>query len=105
MTEEKPLLESQLKVQRKRASEAVSNPEEVKRLTGVVNSARKELTKAEAASKSIEDKVKKINDDIEEISGGKVKTGQKLIAELTKKIDKTRGEICRLQVGIKTAER
>lgn len=49
--------------------------------------------------------MERINQEIEEISGNRVKEQQKKISNLTKNIDKTKGEICRLQVAIKTAER
>ncbi|XP_046426199.1 structural maintenance of chromosomes protein 4 isoform X1 [Neodiprion fabricii] len=105
LTKQKPSLESQLKIQEKKAAESVSNPNEVKKMTKAVKSAEKELEEAENDSKSTENEVVKINQQIEEIAGGKVKSQQKSIADLSKKIDKTRGEICRLQVAIKTAER
>lgn len=105
LMKQKPALESQLKVQEQQAAKAVSNPEEVRRLTHVVESNSKSLTEAESGSKVTEDKVSKINQEIEEISGGRVKNQQKRIADLSKQIDKARGEICRLQVAIKTSAR
>lgn len=98
-------MEMQLKAQEKKAAEAVSDPNEVRRMTKAVESARKELQNAEAASEATENQVTRINAEIEEISGGKIKDQQKSIKDLTKKIDKARGEICRLQVAIKTADR
>ncbi|XP_048508932.1 structural maintenance of chromosomes protein 4 [Athalia rosae] len=105
LTKQKPSLESQLSLQEKKAAEAVSNPDEVKKMTNAVERAKARFEKAEAGSKVTEEKVAKINAEIEEISGGKVKQQKKKIAEFAKKIEKARGEICRLQVAIKTSER
>ena len=105
LTEQEPILKQQLKAQEKKASAAVADPEKVKKLTKSVESTKKNLEKAEENSKSTEDKVAKINHEIEEIAGDRVKEQQKKIASLTKAIDKAKGEICRLQVAIKTAER
>lgn len=105
LTEQEPILRQQLKIQEKKAAAAVANPQKVKELTKRVESAEKNLEKAEASSKSTEDKVAKINHEIEEIAGDRVKEQQKKIAGLTKAIDKAKAEVCRLKVAIKTAER
>ena len=105
LTEQEPVLRQQLKIQEKKAVAAVANPQKVKELTKKVENAEKILEKAEANSKSTEDKVAKINQEIDEIAGDRVKEQQKKIATLTKAIDKAKAEVCRLQVAIKTAER
>ncbi|OXU23774.1 hypothetical protein TSAR_003018 [Trichomalopsis sarcophagae] len=102
---EEPNLRKQLKEQEKKALSSICDPAKVRQLTKVVEEADEKLKTAAEGSKETEDEVSRINQEIEEISGGRVKEQQKKIATLTKNIDKTKGEICRLQVAIKTAER
>ena len=78
---------------------------QVKELEKVVKEAENKYEEALENSKETDNEVKRISQEIEEISGGRVKEQQKKISSLTKQIDKTKGEVCRLQVAIKTAER
>ncbi|XP_063973177.1 structural maintenance of chromosomes protein 4 [Diachasmimorpha longicaudata] len=103
--EQAPSLKQQLKAQEKRVIEAKSSPERVRELTKAVDKARGRLEETQADSQSTEQAVQRINEEIEELSGGRVKEHQKKISDLSKAIDKARKEICRLQVGIKSSER
>ncbi|XP_012275364.1 structural maintenance of chromosomes protein 4 isoform X2 [Orussus abietinus] len=99
------LLKKQLVVQKKKVSESANDPTKLETLTDVVATAEKGLNDKEEISKSIEDRVMKINRQMDEISGGRVKEQRKVITALTTTLDKTKAEICKLQVEIKTAER
>ncbi|KAJ8679871.1 hypothetical protein QAD02_015658 [Eretmocerus hayati] len=105
LSRQEPNLRKQLEVQKKRAETTRCVPEKVRELELIVEEAEKKYNESSENSKQKENEVKKINQEIEEISGGRVKEQQKKISNLTKSIDKTKGEICRLQVAIKTAER
>ncbi|CAB0036865.1 unnamed protein product [Trichogramma brassicae] len=100
-----PNLRKQLKEQEKKTQATVCDAKKVKELTKIVEEAEKRYNEALEDCKELENAVNHINQKIEEISGGRVKEQQKKISSLTKAIDKTKGEICRLQVAIKTAER
>lgn len=102
---EEPALRKQLKEQQQKTKAAVCDPAKVRQLTKVVEDAEANLEEVSQGSKETENSVARINQEIEEISGGRVKEQQKKITSLTKAIDKAKGEICRLQVAIKTAER
>ncbi|XP_011503398.1 PREDICTED: structural maintenance of chromosomes protein 4 [Ceratosolen solmsi marchali] len=100
-----PNLSKQLKEQEKKAASSISNPEKVKQLLKIVKKTEDKLKSVSENSKTTEKEVDAINQEIEEISGGLVKDQQKKILSLTRSIDKIKGEICRLQVAIKTSER
>ncbi|XP_011309307.1 structural maintenance of chromosomes protein 4 [Fopius arisanus] len=103
--EQAPSLKQQVKAQEKKVIESKSSAERVEELAEAVERSREKLEKTKKESESTDRAVKEINDEIEELSGGKVKEQQKKISDLSKGIDKARKEICRLQVGIKTSER
>ncbi|XP_011164521.2 structural maintenance of chromosomes protein 4 [Solenopsis invicta] len=105
LNEQEPLLRSQLKEQEKIAANSVSDPKKVAQLQKTVNAAKLHLNKVEESSASVEKERERINKKIDEISGSRVRDQQAKIAQLTKSVDKTKAEIYRLQVAIKTAER
>ncbi|XP_003704537.1 structural maintenance of chromosomes 4-like protein gluon [Megachile rotundata] len=105
LEEQKPSLLTQLKIQEKKAKDSVSDPKKVEQLKKALDAAKKTFEKVKENSTGVEKQVKSINDKIESLSGAKVKTQQKQITSITKSIDSTKAEICRLQVAIKTAER
>lgn len=105
LSEQKPSLLAQIKVQEKRAVELISNPQKVQQLKEVMNSAKETLEDVQKNSKTVENQVIRINKEIDTLSGSSVKNQQKKVADLSKAIDTAKAEICRLQVAIKTAER
>ncbi|XP_058798043.1 structural maintenance of chromosomes protein 4 isoform X2 [Phymastichus coffea] len=102
---EEPFLRKQLKEQQQKAASTICDPAKVKQLMKIVKDAEAKLEEVSQGSKETENSVARINLEIEEISGNRVKEQQKKITSLTKSIDKTKAEICRLKVAIKTAER
>lgn len=70
-----------------------------------MDEAEKKLRSVEETSDQTDNEVKRINKEIDEMSGNRVKELQKKIASLNKAVDKAKGEVCRLQVAIKTSER
>lgn len=74
-------------------------------MTAEVESLAKNLENAEEGSKSVEVQVKSINDEIDKVSGGKMKQVQKQINDLSKSIEKAKAEITKARGGIKSAER
>ncbi|XP_034196476.2 structural maintenance of chromosomes 4-like protein gluon [Osmia lignaria lignaria] len=105
LEEQKPSLLTQIKIQEKKVKDSVSNPKKVAELQKTMKATKKHFEKVKENSNTLEREVKSINTKIEELSGVRVKNQQKKIADLNKLIDTTKGEICRLQVAIKTAER
>ena len=105
LTDLVPSLKAQIKVQEKKAADAVSSPAKVKALTKAVEVAQANYERVKERSKETEDAVARISKEISDLSGGRVKEQQKKIAALTKTIDKAKAEIIRLQVAIKTNER
>ncbi|XP_029157780.1 structural maintenance of chromosomes protein 4 [Nylanderia fulva] len=105
LREQEPSLQAQLKAQKKKAADSISDPKKVKLLQKTLNAAKLHLDEVKENSASVEREVERINNNIDEISGNRVRDQQKKITQLTKSIDKAKAEICRLQVSIKTAER
>ncbi|XP_057326315.1 structural maintenance of chromosomes protein 4-like [Microplitis mediator] len=105
MADQLPKLKAQLKIQEKKAASAVSNPAKVKELTKAVDKAKKELEEVQQQSQVIESKVAKVNKQINELTGERIKEQQKSIQKIVKAIDKAKDEVCRLQVSIKTSVR
>lgn len=105
LKEQEPSLRAQLKVQEKKAADTISDPEKVAQLENMVQTAKLHFDEVEEISVSVEKKVGCINKKIDDISGNRVRDQQAKIASLNKSVDKTKAEICRLQVAIKTAER
>ncbi|KYM95663.1 PREDICTED: structural maintenance of chromosomes protein 4 [Cyphomyrmex costatus] len=105
LSEQEPSLRVQLNAQEKTAANAVADPKKVMQLQKAVEATKLHLDKVEKNSASIEKEVGCINKKIDDISGSRVRDQQAKIAQLTKSIDKTKAEIYRLQVAIKTAER
>ncbi|CAL7944659.1 unnamed protein product [Xylocopa violacea] len=105
LQEQEPSLVAQLKIQEKKVKESVSNPQKVKELKEAMDAARNNLEAVSKNSKTIENQVNQINNEIEELSGSCIKDKQKQIDHLFKAIEKIKAEICKLQVGIKTVER
>ncbi|KAK0172379.1 hypothetical protein PV328_005704 [Microctonus aethiopoides] len=100
-----PLLKQNLKEQEKKANNSIADPGQVKKLTVALDTAKKQLEKVREESQSTEDEVKRINNQIDELSGNRIKEQQNKISKITKSTDKAKSEICRLEVAIKTAER
>lgn len=105
LREQEPSLQMQLKAQKKKTAESISDPKKVKLLQQTLDAAKLHLDEVKESSASVEKEVERINNNIDEISGNRVRDQQKKITQLTKSIDKAKAEICRLQVSIKTAER
>ncbi|XP_014485429.1 PREDICTED: structural maintenance of chromosomes protein 4 isoform X2 [Dinoponera quadriceps] len=105
LREQEPALQAQLKEQKKKVTESVSNPEKVAELKEAVQTAKSHMEKVEQSSATVEEEVERINRMINEISGHRVRDQQAKIAKLNKLVEKTKAEIFRLQVDIKTAER
>ncbi|XP_076301412.1 structural maintenance of chromosomes protein 4-like [Lasioglossum baleicum] len=105
LREQEPSLRQQLKTQEKKVAESVADPRKVEQLKKGMNIAEKSLEEVKENSKSVESDVQRISRKIEEISGGRVKDQQKMIANLNKTIEKAKAEICKLQVAVKTSER
>ncbi|XP_076766925.1 haspin [Xylocopa sonorina] len=105
LQEQEPSLVAQLEIQEKKVKKSISNPQKIKELKKAMDAAMNNLETVSKNSKAIEDQVNHINNEIEEISGSCIKDKQKQINHLFKVIDKTKAEICKLQVGIKTVER
>lgn len=105
LKEQGPSLRVQLEMQKKKASEAMSDPKRVAQLENAMHAAKLHVDEVEESSASVEKEVECINQKINEISGNRVRDQQTKIAKLTASVDKAKGEICRLQVAIKTAER
>lgn len=105
LIEQEPALQAQLKKQKKKTAEAVSDPEKVARLKKTVQKAMSDMKEVEQSSALVEDEVKRINQEINEISGNQIRDQQAKISKLSTSVEKTKAEICRLQVAIKTAER
>ncbi|KAG5323636.1 SMC4 protein, partial [Pseudoatta argentina] len=105
LSEQEPSLRAQLKAQEKTAANAVADPKKVTQLQKAVDATKLHLDEVEGNSASVEQEVERINKKIDDISGSRVRDQQAKIAQLTKSIDKTKAEIYRLQVAIKTAER
>ncbi|XP_014215736.1 structural maintenance of chromosomes protein 4 [Copidosoma floridanum] len=105
LTVEEPNLKKQLQEQEKKAKLSICDPGKVRQLSKVVEDAEQKLNSVSETSKETENEVARINHEIDEISGNRVKEQQKKINTLNKNIDKAKGEVCRLQVAIKTAER
>lgn len=105
LKEQEPSLRAQLKAQEKKAADTVSDPKRVAQLEKAVQAAKSHFDEVEESSVSVEKKVEHINKKIDEISGNRVRDQQAKITKLTVSVDKTKAEICRLQVAIKTAER
>lgn len=100
-----PSLKLQLKSQKDKAVKSIADPARVIQMEKALQVAKKELDKVQEISNSVETQVQNITDEIENISGGRVKEQMKKISNLTKSIEKARSEICRLEVAIKTADR
>ncbi|XP_031833737.1 structural maintenance of chromosomes 4-like protein gluon [Nomia melanderi] len=105
LREQEPSLRTQLKIQEEKVTESIANPKKVEQLKKGVDVAEKSLEEVKETSKSIEDEVLRINKEIDEISGSRVKDKQKIITNFGKSIEKAKAEICRLQVAMKTSER
>ena len=105
LSEQEPSLRTQLKAQEKTVANAVTDSKKVMQLQKVVDATKLHLDEVEENSTSVEQEVKRINKKIDDISGSRVRDQQAKITQLTKSVDKTKAEIYRLQVAIKTAER
>lgn len=105
LREQEPSLQMQLKAQKKKTADSISDPKKVKLLQQTLDAAKLHLDEVKESSASVEREVERINNNIDEISGNRVRDQQKKITQLTKSIDKGKAEIYRLQVSIKTAER
>ncbi|XP_037088683.1 LOW QUALITY PROTEIN: structural maintenance of chromosomes protein 4-like [Pollicipes pollicipes] len=105
LTSQLAVLEAQIAEQREKVAQATPDPAVVRKMEAQLKRATKEFAKAEAAADVVESRVKAAHDKIMEISGGKVKAAQKKLDDATKKLEKVSGDIVRLGVAIKTAER
>lgn len=105
LREQEPSLQAQLKAQKKKTADSISDPKKVAQLRQALDAAKLHLDEVKESSASVEREVERINSNIDDISGNRVRDQQKKIAQLTKSIDKAKAEVCRLQVSIKTAER
>ncbi|KMQ92929.1 structural maintenance of chromosomes protein 4 [Lasius niger] len=105
LREQEPSLQAQLEAQKKKTADSISDPKKVAQLRQALDAAKLHLDKVKESSASVEREVERINSNIDDISGNRVRDQQKKIAQLTKSIDKAKAEVCRLQVSIKTAER
>jgi len=105
LREQEPSLQTQLEMQEEKTAESISDPKKVEQLQKVVEKTKSHLDEVQINSAAVEKVVDRINKQIDDISGNRVRDQQTKITQLTKSVDKTKAEICRLQVAIKTAER
>ncbi|XP_065224960.1 structural maintenance of chromosomes protein 4 isoform X2 [Planococcus citri] len=105
LTKQEPELKAQVKNQEKKVKECAPNENRLRELSKKVEGTEKGARKAEQEANVIEEKVQTVHNKIMEITGGKTKEAQKRLDDVTKEWDKTRSNITKLQVAIKTAER
>lgn len=105
LKEQEPALQAQLKQQERKVVESASDPKKVAKMEKAVQVAKLKMDEVKQSSASVEEEVERINRKINEISDNRVRDQQTKITKLNKLIEKTKAEICRLQVAIKTAER
>lgn len=99
------VLEAQVEGQRKKAQDATSDPKKVKEMEKMIADKVKSYKEASAASEKDEAAVTKINEQIKDVTGGKMKGIKKKLSTVTTKLEKVTAEITKLQVAIKTAQR
>lgn len=105
LIEQEPFIKQQMIEQEKKVTKSVCDARKVQELSKVIEKEETNLKKVQENAQKMENQVESINQQIDEISGNRVKEQQKKISNLKKSFDKTKAEICRLGVAIKTAER
>uniref|UniRef100_A0A1B6M2T8 Structural maintenance of chromosomes protein n=1 Tax=Graphocephala atropunctata TaxID=36148 RepID=A0A1B6M2T8_9HEMI len=105
LSTQEPALKHQVQVQEARVKEVAPDKNTVKKMQSMVESAKKELTKAESSAGEVEKEVNDVHSEIIKITGGRTNAAKKKLNEVIKKADKVSSEITKLGVEIKTAER
>ncbi|XP_011138577.1 structural maintenance of chromosomes protein 4 isoform X2 [Harpegnathos saltator] len=105
LREQEPALQAQLKEQERKVAKSISDPKRVTQLEKAVQMTKSNMDEVKQSSAAVEKEVECINHKINDISGNRVRDQQTKITKLNTSLEKTKAEICRLQVTIKTAER
>jgi len=100
-----PALTSQIKEQEKKVKQAAPDPSRLNQLKKECEVAQKDLNKAASAAAVIEEKVKKVHEEIVAKTKGRLDTAQKKLDDVTNKLDKLRQEKTKLRVAVTTAAR
>ncbi|KRT84933.1 hypothetical protein AMK59_1715 [Oryctes borbonicus] len=102
---QEPILQQELKEQKKRANATRADPEEVNRLEMVIQEKKAAFEAASTNASIYQKDVDSITEQINEKMTGRVKVIDKKIADVNKSINKIKAEITRINVAVKTSER
>ncbi|XP_026316023.1 structural maintenance of chromosomes protein 4 [Hyposmocoma kahamanoa] len=105
LTEQVPVLENQITQQEQRAAASKVDPQQKANMEATLKEAEEKLDKAKHDAGEVEKEVRGVDAQIAAVAGGKVKDLQKIVDELTKKINKVSTEITKLKVAINTSVR
>lgn len=100
-----PVLLKQLKTQEAKANATKSDEAQVKKLTAIIEERKAEYDEALEVAGKLQVKVDKLSTEIKEKTIGKMKKMDKSINEVVDLINKLKGEMNRLRVAVKSAER
>lgn len=105
LQEQLPRVAEQLQRQKLKMDQTKADPKMVKQLEQTMAQKKELLQESEAAAKVLTDQVERIEKQIADITGEKVKLVQKKIADLGKQITKLSKNLSQLNVQITTAAR
>ncbi|CAB4066247.1 Chromosome condensation protein dpy-27,Structural maintenance of chromosomes protein 4 [Lepeophtheirus salmonis] len=105
LEQEIKLLKSKITEQTKVVNELITDEKKLSELRSELESLEEDSETATNNAKQVEDIVNKLNKQIKEIMGSKVKTVQKKLEEAKLTHEKLKKEITRLEVGIKSSDR
>ncbi|CAH0403323.1 unnamed protein product [Chilo suppressalis] len=105
LTEQVPSLKTQIKQQENKAASSKVDAKQKAKLEAALKAAEQKLDKAKLDAGEVEEEVHGVDAQISAVAGGKVKSLQNNVDDLTKKIDKVSSEITKLRVAINTSIR
>ena len=105
LTEERKLLEDQIKTQKILVKEAEPDKQKFEQMMKEVGRLKAEFEEAIENSREKKEAVQKLNKKIKEVGGNKVKSAQAKLDGVKNQLDKVKKEITKLKVEIKSAER
>lgn len=105
LSQQLPHMDVQVQIQKKKMDATRADPEAVRQIEAVIETNRKTFEKSQNAAKKIIDQVSKTQQQINDITGDKVKSLEKAIDEMKKQIAKLSKNVSKLKVEVSTSER